>query len=97
MTIAVDMGRKATKTNKQIGLPAKMAFRWRVDDGPFIVVFGISIPSSTKKKKRYQVWTPSDKTFWICAWHILYNICMKIWNLSNKCQIGAAINFWPIS
>ena len=54
-----------------------MAFRWRADDGPFIAVFGSSIPSSTKKKnknkkqkkKRYQIWTPSDKlTFWICAW-----------------------------
>ena len=28
---------------------AKKAFRWRVDDGPFIVIFGSSIPSSTKK------------------------------------------------
>ena len=25
-----------------------MAFRWRADDGPFIVIFGSSIPSSTK-------------------------------------------------
>ena len=29
---------------------AEMAFRWRADDGPFIAVFGSSIPSSTKKK-----------------------------------------------
>ena len=27
----------------------KMVFRWRTDDGPFIVVFGSSLPSSTKK------------------------------------------------
>ena len=25
-----------------------MAFRWRADDGPFIAVFGSSIPSSNK-------------------------------------------------
>ena len=41
------------------------AFRWRADDGPFIVIFGSSIPSSTKKN-RYQR-TPSDKTSWIRA------------------------------
>ena len=44
-----------------------MAFRWRADDGPFIVVFGYSIPSSTKNKKHSQLWTASDKTLWICA------------------------------
>ena len=36
-----------------IGTPAKrhlMAFRWRADDGPLIVVLGSSLPSSTKKK-----------------------------------------------
>ena len=27
-----------------------MVFRWRADDDPFIVIFGSSIPSSTKKK-----------------------------------------------
>ena len=50
-----------------------MAFHWWADDGPFIVIFGSSITSSTKKiikknkKKRYQIWTPSDITFWIRA------------------------------
>ena len=47
------------------------AFKWRfAGDGPLIVVFGIWIPSSNKKKtlkKRCQMWTPSDKTFWTCA------------------------------
>ena len=28
-----------------------MVFRWRANDGPFIVIFGSSIPSSTKKKQ----------------------------------------------
>ena len=53
-----------------IGTPAKrrlMAFRWWTDDGPLIVVFGSSLPSSITKK-RCQSWTPSDKTFWIRAW-----------------------------
>ena len=63
-----------------------MAFRWWADGGPFIAVFGYSIPPSTKKKKnqtkqskkkkRYQIWTPSDKTFWIRAW--LWNSMMKM-------------------
>ena len=42
-----------------------MAFRWRADGGPLIVVLGSSLPSSTKK--RCESWTPSDKTFWIRA------------------------------
>ena len=46
----------------------KMAFRWRADDGPLLVVFESSSFSSTKQKeKRYQIWTPSDKTFRIRA------------------------------
>ena len=52
-----------------IGSPAKRHLR-RADDGPFTAVFKSSIPSSTNKKKEkksYQIWTPSDKTFWIRA------------------------------
>ena len=62
-----------------IDTPAKrhlMAFRWRADDGPLIVVLGSSLPSSKKQKKKKQKkknkkqkkkknvksWTPSDKT-----------------------------------
>ena len=29
-----------------------MAFRWRADDGPLIVIFGSSHPSSTKKQQK---------------------------------------------
>ena len=48
--------------------PFKMPFHWRADDGLFIGIFGFSIPSSSKKKKkRYQIWTPSDKTLCIRA------------------------------
>ena len=51
-----------------IGAPAKrhlMAFCWRTDDGPLIVVLGFLLPSSTKKK--LSKLDPSDKTFWIRA------------------------------
>ena len=48
-----------------------MSFRWWTDGGPLRVVFRSSFPSSTKKqkkkKKRCQIWTPSDKTFLIRA------------------------------
>ena len=43
-----------------------MGFHWQADDGPLIVVFGSSHPSSTKKKtKNIKVGYPSDKNFWI--------------------------------
>ena len=40
----------------------EMEFRWRTDDGS-LLVFGSSLPSSTKrmKKKRCQSWTPLTK------------------------------------
>ena len=45
--------------------PFQMAFRWRADDGPFS--WYIDSPSLINYKKTYQIWTPSDKTFWIRA------------------------------
>ena len=34
-----------------------MAFHWRADDGPFLAVFGSSVPLSTKKKlNKHQIW-----------------------------------------
>ena len=39
-----------------------MAFCWRADDGPLLVIFGP--PSSNKSQSR----TPSEKTCWIRAW-----------------------------
>ena len=41
-----------------------MAFRSRVDDGPFKAVFVSSILLSTKKK-RFQIWSPSDPRMYI--------------------------------
>ena len=47
---------KDTKTASNVGPPLAlkrneiyMAIRWWVDDGPFLVVFGSALPSSTKK------------------------------------------------
>ena len=45
-----------------IGPPAKRhlnGVRWRAGDGPLIVLFGLSLPSSTKKS--CQSWTPLTK------------------------------------
>ena len=50
---------KATKPAFNVG-PAK-----RADDGPLIVVFGSSLPLSTKKNCDLSELDPSDKTFWI--------------------------------
>ena len=38
-----------------------MAFRWRVDDNPFIVIFGFSITSSTEKKNFIKFGPPLTK------------------------------------
>ena len=50
-----------------------MAFCWRADNDPLIVVFGTSSTYQLKKrkKKRCQSWTTSDKTFWVCTWKCL--------------------------
>ena len=89
---------KATKPAFNVGqssAPASetpLKFRWQADDGPFIVVFGSSIPSSTKKI--HQIWTPSDKTFWIRACNCTFNkethggcIFRKIVNITENVTI----------
>ena len=57
-----------------------MAFRWWADDGPLLVLYETSAIPSTKKS--YQIWTPSDKTFWICAcltWsHVFLENCQVL-------------------
>ena len=58
---AVNVGPSSTHQQNAI----HMAFRWRADDGPLIVIFGSSLQSPTKKS--CQSWTPSGKTFWICT------------------------------
>ena len=68
-----------------------MAFRWRADEGPLLVVFW----SSHQLKNLCQSWTPSDKTFWIREWAVhvtifkpyfsfltyIYNYITKVWEL----------------
>ena len=40
----------------------RMAFRWRADDGPLLVVFGSPhLKKQQQKKKRCQSWNPSEK------------------------------------
>ena len=43
--------------------PLQWRFAGGADDGPFIAVFGYSIPSTIffLKKKRYPIWTPLTK------------------------------------
>ena len=51
---------KVTKPAFNVGPSyVRQAFRWRTDVGPLMVVFGSSLPSSTKKHR--------CKTFWIGA------------------------------
>ena len=60
-----------------IGTPEKRHLKWcfaggLMIAGSLVVVFGSSLPSTTNKKQKSQgCWTPSDKTFWIHAWHVL--------------------------
>ena len=37
-----------------------MAFRWWADDGPFVVVFGSSLPSSSKKTNKQKTFFDLD-------------------------------------
>ena len=54
-----------------------MALSLRADDCPLDPVSStVTLKKKQKKKnekktknKHYQIWTPSDKTFWIHAWH----------------------------
>ena len=55
---------RATKPAFNVG-----PYNWCFAGGTImvIVVFGSSIPSSTKNRGTLSNWTPSDKTFWIRA------------------------------
>ena len=75
---------KATKPAFNVGPSSarqrnaiSMAFCLRADDGPIKAVFGSSIYHQLRNiKKKYQIWTPSDKTFWIgeCVMRIISGI-----------------------
>ena len=54
------------KNHKNIGClsnigPDPLAFCWRADEGPLIVVFGSSLPSSNNKKNVVEVGPPLTK------------------------------------
>ena len=63
---------KATKPAFHVGPSSahqrnaiKMAFRWRANDGPLLVLIGSSLPLSPHKKNHCQSWTSSGKSFFI--------------------------------
>ena len=65
-----------------------MAFRWQADDGPVIVVFGSSLPSSTKKKKVIKVGPLLTKLSG-SAYAMVLMVVNTIWTsdfLSIKCN-----------
>ena len=52
-----------------------MVFCWQANDGPFIAVFGSSIPPSTENFFFIKFGPPSDKTFWIRPCATSLHIC----------------------
>ena len=60
-----------------------MVFHWRADDGPFIAVFGSSIPSSIKKKE-YGIKFGPPLTKLSGSAHALHYLCKKIY----LCKFG---------
>ena len=45
-----------------------MAFGWRADDGPHIVLNKKTNSKKNTSELKKKIWTPSDKTFGIRAW-----------------------------
>ena len=72
-----------------------MAFRWRADGCPFIVVSGPSHPSSTKKK-RCQSLTPSNKNFWIRARFSCHNVWCKVTLFLQRIAIHTTYTVKPV-
>ena len=92
---------KATKPAFNVGplsarqrIAIEMAFRWQVDDGPLLVLFGSSSPSKKEEKKRCQSWTPLAKFFWIraCTQISVFMCCLVVLSLSNSI-LGQAAKF----
>ena len=79
----------ATKPTFNVG-PSSVRQQWLAgSDGPLIVILGSSLLSSTKKKKKKkpcQSWTPSDKTFWICA------CSFRRWDIDG-CELASVFGY----
>ena len=76
--LVFNVGQKLTRQQNDI----EMAFCWRADDGPLIVVFGSYLPSSTKKRSQSR--SPSDKTSWIRACNLLFLKSCFLFTETNK-------------
>ena len=75
-----------------------MAFRWRANDGPLLVLFRFSLHSykeekKKRKKKRCQSWTPSGKIFWIRAWKDIFKCSCCFDNRSQTIVICMVVVF----
>ena len=61
-----------------------MVFCWRADDGPIKQYLDPLSPHQLKER-RYQIWTPYDKTLWrlhavICSWleHVMKDLVIAV-------------------
>ena len=68
-----------------IGRLNLMAFRWRADDGPLLVVFGSSLSPSPHQLKKCQSWTP-------IIIHLIPCVCVCL----GKCTFTHKETFRPI-
>ena len=73
---------------------------WRADDGRLIVLFGSSLPSSTKNNKKKQTWTPSGsayvinhKTNYLGIIPVYYTCAVSRSELSNFTVVGGSGSF----
>ena len=60
-----------------------MAFRWRAEDSPLIVVFGSSLPSSTKKTSKFRTYIGSV-VIYQCMPTFWFDICFGRWLTDRK-------------
>ena len=71
-----------------------MAFCWRVDDGPLIVVFGSFLPSLIKKKNIVKVGPPLTKLSGSAHAHCLWGFCVCF--LFWYALLSALSSWWGI-
>ena len=55
---------------------SEMPFKWRFAGRLMMahfICYSYPLSPHQLKKKRYQIWTPSDKAFWIRAYRLTYS------------------------